>query len=204
MQPDETFGPPGRGGGMDPGAEPIEIDPVPIPVVVGANADAFVAAAWTAFNHELFGFLVRSTRDEAAAEDLMQEAFLRLTTEVRDGRVPDNVRAWLYRVATNLAISRGRRVSTALRWLSRYGAAEARTTTPSPEAGLLIRERNSAMERALDRLPTDARLALVLSGSGFSGRDIAETIGRSEVATRTLMSRARVTVRRHLVDEEAG
>ena len=108
---------------MDPGVEPIEIDPITVPVVAAANADAFVAATWTALNHELFGFLVRSTRDEVAAEDLVQETFLRLTAEVRQGRVPDNVRAWLYRVASNLAISRGRRVATALRWLSRYGAA---------------------------------------------------------------------------------
>ena len=59
------------------------------------------------------------------------------------------------------------------------------------------------MERALDRLPTHARLALTLSGHGLRGREIAEAIGRSEAATRTLMSRARVTVRRHLAEEEA-
>lgn len=188
---------------MDPGVEKIEIDPVIGPVVEGANADAFVAATWTALNNELFGFLVRNTRDQDAAEDLVQETFLRLTTEVRQGRVPDNVRAWLYRVASNLAISRGRRVATALRWLSRYGAVEGRSTLASPEAGLLSRERTGAMERALDRLPTHARLALTLSGHGLKGHDIAEAIGRSESATRTLMSRARVTLRRHLAEEEA-
>jgi RNA polymerase sigma-70 factor, ECF subfamily len=188
---------------MDPAVEPIDVDPVPVPVVAGENADALVAAAWTAFNRELFGFLVRSTRDPGAAEDLLQESFLRLTSEVRRGRVPDNVRAWLFRVASNLAISRGRRASIALRWLTRYGAQEGRATSASPETGVLDRERNAAMERALGRLPTDARLALVLAGSGFSGRDIAETIGRSDAATRTLMSRARVTLRRHLAEEEA-
>ncbi|HET7704126.1 MAG TPA: RNA polymerase sigma factor [Candidatus Limnocylindrales bacterium] len=188
---------------MDPRVEPLDADPVPIPVVAGANADAFVTAAWTALHGELFGFLVRCTRDGAAAEDLLQEAFLRLTTEVRAGRIPDNVRAWLFRVASNLAISRSRRVSVAVRWLGRFGASEARTTSPSPETGALGRERTDAMERALDRLPPDARLALVLAGSGFRGRDIADTIGRSEVATRALMSRARVTVRRYLAEEEA-
>lgn len=188
---------------MDPRVDPLDADPVPIPVVAGTNADAFVTAAWTEHHGELFGFLVRSTRDAATAEDLLQEAFLRLTTEVRSGRVPDNVRAWLFRVVSNLAISRSRRVSVALRWLGRFGVAEARTTSPSPETGALGRERTDAMERALGRLPTDARIALVLAGSGYRGRDIAETLGRSESATRTLLSRARVTVRRHLADEEA-
>lgn len=188
---------------MDPAAEPLDPDLIPRPVVIGGNVDAFVDSTWTALHGELFGFLARSTRDPAAAEDLLQEAFLRLTTEVRQGRVPDNVRAWLYRVASNLAISRGRRARIALRWISQYGAAEARSTSASPETGFLRREQNSAMERALDRLPAPARVALVMSGAGFSGRDIAAAIGRSDIATRTLMSRARITLRRHLAAEEA-
>lgn len=200
---DATFGSAERGGVMDPTADPLDPDLTPLPVVIGGNVDAFVDAAWTALHGELYGFLARSTRDAAAAEDLLQEAFLRLTTEVRQGRVPDNTRAWLYRVASNLAISRGRRTTIALRWLTKYGAAEARSTSASPETGFLRRERSDAMERALGRLTAPARLALVMSGAGFSGRDIAEAIGRSDVATRSLMSRARITLRRHLADEEA-
>ena len=188
---------------MDPRADTLDIEPVNVQVSTGPDSDAFVAASWTALNGELFGFLLHSTRDPGAAEDLLQDAFVRLTTEVRAGRTPDNVRAWMFRVASNLAISRGRRASTALRWLARYGAAEGRSTASSPESGALEHERNSAMERALGRLPADARVALLMSGSGFSGRDIAQAIGRSDIATRTLMSRARATVRRHMVEDEA-
>ena len=78
-----------------------------------------VVDAWTDHHQELFAFLVRTTRDPEVAEDLLQESFLRLTREIRAGRAPDNVRAWLYRVGANLAVSRGRRISAALRGLIR-------------------------------------------------------------------------------------
>ena len=75
--------------------------------------DGFVVSMYEAHHAEVYAFLVRSTRDPSAAEDLLQETFLRLTTEARAGRAPEQVRAWLFRVASNLAISRARRNATA-------------------------------------------------------------------------------------------
>ena len=68
-------------------------------------------------------------------------------------------------------------------------------TAPSPEAGVVGREGVAEMERVLEGLSAEARLALLLSGEGFSGDEIAATIGRSAAATRTLLSRARARVR---------
>lgn len=90
------------------------------------------------------------------AEDLVQETFLRLTRETRAGRSPAQVRAWLYQVAANLAVSRSRRRSTALRWLGRYGPAEHLSSIGgSPEAGLISRERSAEIEKALAGLAAD-------------------------------------------------
>jgi RNA polymerase sigma factor (sigma-70 family) len=157
-----------------------------------------VTVAFESYHAELYNFLRRSTRDEAAAEDLLQEAYLRLTREVDAGRTPEHVRGWLYRVASNLAISRGRRRTTALEWLGRYGRQAVGDDAPSPEAGLLARERTSALDAALATLPAEARTALLLSADGFSGEEIAAAIGRSHAATRTLLSRSRVRVRLEL------
>jgi RNA polymerase sigma factor (sigma-70 family) len=157
---------------------------------------AIVDSAWDAHHAELFNFLRRSTRDESAAEDLLQETFLRLTREVAAGRVPEQPRAWLYRVASNLATSRGRRIGTVVRWLATHGGREAEgRPVETPETHSLRRERNTELEAALAALSTDARTALILSGEGFSGLEIAATIGRSHAATRTLLSRARVQIR---------
>jgi RNA polymerase sigma-70 factor (ECF subfamily) len=157
-----------------------------------------VSTAFESYHAELYNFLRRSTRDEGAAEDLLQEAFLRLTREVDAGRTPEHIRAWLYRVASNLAISRGRRRTTAFAWLGRYGPQSLGEDVESLEAGVLAKERTSTIDAILATLPTESRTALLLSADGFSGDEIAAAIGRSHGATRTLLSRTRVRVRLEL------
>ena len=163
----------------------------------------FVTTAFHTHGDELFRVLARTTRDDAEAEDLVQEAFLRLAQEARGGRAPEQVGAWLFRVASNLAMSRFRRRSVARRFLSRFGSAELGDMASSPEAIVIRRENGAAMERALRSLPADARAALVLAGEGFSGREIANSIRRSEAATRTLVCRARMKVRAELERDDA-
>jgi RNA polymerase sigma-70 factor (ECF subfamily) len=160
-----------------------------------ADRRAIVAQAFEAYHAELYNFLRRSTRDEAAAEDLLQEVFVRLTREVEAGRDPQHLRGWLYRVASNLAISRGRRRTTVLGWMNRHGRSAAGEFEESPETGYLRNERASLLEAALATLPIEARTALQLSADGFSGEEIAAAIGRTHGATRTLLSRARVKMR---------
>ena len=53
----------------------------------------------------------------------------------------------------------------------------------------------------LDRLSTDARVALVMAAHGFSGREIATSLGRTETSTRTMMFRAREQLRIFLVEQ---
>ena len=178
-------------------------DVAPLVRVGARDADDFVTAAFEAHRDELFSFLARTTRDDSEAEDLLQEAFLRLAREARAGRFPDQARSWLYRVASNLAMSRFRRKRVVNRFLGRFGGTEHGGETGSPESTAVRRERTAAMEQALASLPAEARLALVLAGQGFSGREVAQAIGRSEAATRTLICRARIRLRAELDEEEA-
>jgi len=190
--------------GVDPVTSPLEaVD------AAGTRraslADEVVVSAWAEHHAEIYAFLVRSTRDPGVAEDLLQEAFARLTREARANRTPDNIRAWLYRVGANLAVSRGRRISTALRGVVRLGGTTVQATTaPSPEAAFLGREGRDDLLGALADLHPDARAALLLSAEGFSGAEIATAIGRSELATRTLLCRTRVRVRAKLEHTEAA
>ena len=186
---------------MDPASSPLEVVDT-ADARRAAAADQAVVAAWGQYHGELLGFLVRTTRSPEAAEDLLQEAFLRLVYEIRAGRTPDNIRAWLYRVASNLAISRGRRVSTALRGIARLGDAGA-ASTRSPESSYLQVEGRADLIAALSGLGPEARAALLLSSEGFSGAEIADAIGRTHEATRTLLSRSRVRVRAELAASEA-
>ncbi len=169
-----------------------------------AQADALVVTAWSDHYAEVLAFLVRTTRDPEVAEDLLQEAYLRLTREARAGRMPDNVRAWLYRVGANLAVSRGRRISAALRGIVRLGtAAGSARIEDAPETSFLQREGRAALVGVLADLDPGARAALLLASEGFSGAEIAAAIGRSEAATRTLLCRTRMRVRSRLESAEA-
>jgi RNA polymerase sigma-70 factor (ECF subfamily) len=151
-----------------------------------------LTALYEAHRGELFAFLVRMIRDREAAEDLLQEAFIKLISETRAGRQPEQVRAWLYRVAANAAISRGRHGSVFNRLVPRL---LDRREPSSPESEALRVERDSELHAALASLAPDAGAALLLAAQGFDGQEIAASIGRTEGATRTLLCRARVQLR---------
>ena len=154
---------------------------------------AIVAAtAYTDHADALRGHLAAYTRDAAAAEDLLHETFVRLLTELAADRRPDHVRAWLFRVGVNLAASRARHHVVARR---RAPELVRREVVPSPEDDLIERETASAITGRLAHLPGDARAALLLSAYGYSGAEIARHIGRSELATRSLICRHRSRLR---------
>jgi RNA polymerase sigma-70 factor (ECF subfamily) len=140
----------------------------------------------------LFRFIKGVVRDQELAEDILQEAFLRLVAELRAGAEPENVHAWLFRVATNLAISRGRRTQTMLRHLPELAASRHAV---SPERQALEAERDEALRGALGSLPLEMRAAVVLASSGFTAREIGGALGKSEGAVRMLVSRGRLRLR---------
>jgi RNA polymerase sigma-70 factor (ECF subfamily) len=159
------------------------------------NVVDIVSAAYDALERPLYGFALGITHSGTAAEDLVQESFLRLVREVQAGRAPDNVRAWLYRVCANLAASRGRRATVATRYLPFLAAHEVGET---PEARHLRLELGTELSAALAGLSPDERTGLLLSANGFHGPEIADMIGRTHGATRTMLTRARLKVQARL------
>jgi len=141
---------------------------------------------------ELHRAAVRACHDPETAEDLVQEALLRLMLEIDAGRTPDNVRAWLHRVIANLAVSLGRRAAVGRKFAPTILSHDEPQT---PEAIFMGVELRADLASALGTLPDRARTALVLAAHGYSGTEIAHSIGRSGCATRTMMSRARFSLR---------
>ena len=159
-----------------------------------------VSAAYDALERALYAFALGITHDGTAAEDLVQESFLRLVREVQAGRPPDNVKAWLYRVCSNLAASRGRRATVATKYLPFLASREVGET---PEARHLRLELGGELTAALADLSPDERTGLLLSAGGFHGPEIADMIGRTHGATRTMLTRARMKVQARLSGEVA-
>jgi RNA polymerase sigma-70 factor (ECF subfamily) len=152
-------------------------------------------SAYDAHHHDLLAFARALVRDPETAEDVVADAFLRLIKEVRAGRSPAETRGWLYRVVANLVVSRGRRLQTAQRYLSRL---VDRRVQESPESSLAGSEVRADLLEAVAALPTDGRIALVMASRGSSGQEIAAALGKSETATRTVLYRARIRLREQL------
>lgn len=157
-----------------------------------AHPGQFVEAAFTQHRTAIVRHLTSVTRDPDAAEDLTQEAFLRLAREVEAGRRPDDAGAWLHRVGTNLAMSRGRHLQVVDR---REAELPRPADLESPEKVVIENELAAAVTAFLAQMSGTEQRALTLAANGYDGIEIATTIGRTPGATRTLLCRARAKLR---------
>lgn len=159
------------------------------------DPEALVAALYDAHQRDLYSFARSAADDPTLADDVVQEAFLRLVREVQAGRVPQNPGGWLFRVTANLLVSQARRKQTMLRLRP---LARGSDVGRSAEDETLLRERYGDLGLQLKRLPAEGRVALLLAAQGVPGRDIAVALGRSETATRTILFRTRRRLRSYL------
>lgn len=145
------------------------------------------------------GVARRVLRDDAEAEDVAQEAMLRLwrnATSLELG--PGGFRPWLRRVATNLCIDRVR--------ASRHLAVvDEVPEQPEPAVQLDNLEGQDLARRvdgALKELPERQRLALTLFHfEGLSQSEVAARLAISDEAVESLLARARRTLKAALKDE---
>lgn len=150
--------------------------------------DAFVALFTTGFGR-LFRYLDRLSGDPELAQDLAQEAYVRL---YRRQSLPDAPEAWLISVAMNLlrnnhSIEKRRRELMSVVRAVRSHSDPAR----SPDQAAAAEETRVAVRQVLDRMPERERQLLLLSAEGYSYRDIALALELKEVSVGTLLARAR-------------
>lgn len=141
---------------------------------------------------DLLRFLTRRTGDATRAADVAQDTYVRLATLSPTALRVDNPRAYVYRVAGNLAIDTQRRERRIAHDFTFVEAAEAvPDPSPTPEAAALARERLRLLEAALGELPFKPRLALLLNRvEGRTFAEIAAELGVSESMVAKYIARA--------------
>lgn len=135
----------------------------------------------------------RSGGDDALAEELTQQTFVRAVRNLArfDGR--SDVVTWLCAIGRNCLVDHYRRGGREARRHDRLIAL----SEPHTDASLRGVELRESVEAALDGLSPDHRLALIFRYlDGLSVREVASAIGRSEKATESLLTRARDGFRR--------
>jgi RNA polymerase sigma-70 factor (ECF subfamily) len=150
------------------------------------------------YTENLYSAALRMTHNPADAEDLVQETFLKAYRAYESFQAGTNLKAWLYRILTNTYINiyraKKRRPDESnledvedLYLYRRLGGLEAVAAGRSAEEEVLDRITDTDVKAAIDSLPEQFRLAVVLSDiEGFSYKEIAEIM---DVPLGTVMSR---------------
>lgn len=162
------------------------------------------------YHRPMIHFLYRMVHNQAVAEELAQEVFLRVYRARESYRAEARFSTWLYRIATNLAVNHARdtrheRTAQTIH----LDAPDEETGTkpdvaddePSAELSLLRRERMAAIRAYVMELPERQRTAVVMHKyQELDYRQIGEALKLSESATKSLLFRAYQTLRGKLKD----
>lgn len=151
------------------------------------NANIDFESIFAAHFQGVYRLVYRIVGEPQEAEDLTQEAFLRLYRQRFAEGEEHNVRAWVYRVATNLAYNaeRGRR-RREVRQENVHWDAEPENPA---DAAMRTIERD-LVRQALDSLPERQQQLLMLRHAGLSYREVAEALDIAPASVGTMLARA--------------
>ena len=163
------------------------------------------------YQHRLVGVLVHLVGRVEEAEDLTQEVFLRIYRARKGYRPRAKFSTWLFTIANNLALNhlrgKGRNPTVGFAGVVNGMSSQemrpaeervvAREGTPSAEMRQV--ELSDVVREALDGLGEDQKMAVLLNKfEDMSYAEIAEAMGRSEAAVKSLLARARNHLREQL------
>ena len=157
------------------------------------------------YRRPIVNFMYRMVRNQAVAEELAQEVFLRVYRSRETYRAEARFSTWLYRIATNLGVNYARdtrheRTASTI-YLDETDSETGTTpdvadSTPGAEAGLLRRERLNAIRQHVLALPERQRMAVLMHKyEGMDYKQIGDVLKLSESATKSLLFRAYQTLR---------
>lgn len=160
------------------------------------------------YSPRLYRLGLKMLNNPQDAEDILQETFLKAFRALSkfDGR--SSLSTWLYRIATNEALMILRKKSPEMISIEEPGGEEDDLDQEPlqivdwcciPETELLNGEALSQLDRAINALPANLRVAFILRDiENLSTQEAAEVLGVSETALKTRLSRARLRLRQEL------
>jgi RNA polymerase sigma-70 factor, ECF subfamily len=160
------------------------------------------------YRRPIISFMYRMVHNQAVAEELAQEVFLRVYRSRETYRAEARFSTWLYRIATNLGVNYARDTRHERAASTVYldePDSETGTTPdvaddePSAEASMLRRERLNAIRQHVLALPERQRMAVLMHKyEGMDYKQIGDVLKLSESATKSLLFRAYQTLREKL------
>jgi len=162
------------------------------------------------YRNPIIHFMFRMVRNQAIAEELAQEVFLRVYRSRQTYRAEAKFSTWLYRIATNLGVNHARDTKQERSAQTVYldepdpetgSTPDVADMTPSVEQDMVRDERMNAIRQHVMALPERQRTAVLMHKyQGMDYKDIGDVLKLSESATKSLLFRAYQTLRERLKD----
>ena len=147
-------------------------------------------------NRAVINLAYRFIGDAAAAEDVAQDVFLQVFRAAADYRPTAGFTTWLYQIVRNTSYSELRRRTRRPALLDER-SAEPRA--PSASDPLEKAETEAAVKRAIELLPENQRMALILRRyNGLPYEEIAQVMGTTESSVKALLHRSRLLLKEKL------
>jgi len=174
----------------------------------GLGDDACLEYLIAKYRRPIVFFMFRMVRNQAVAEELAQEVFLRIYRSRQTYRAEARFSTWLYRIASNLAVNHARNTKHERAASNIYlDAIDEETGTspdvadsrPSTEQEMLKKERMRQIRAQVMALPERQRMAVLMHKyQELNYKDIGAALKLSESATKSLLFRAYQTLRENL------
>ena len=150
------------------------------------------------YKDSLINYLTHLVRSRERAEEVAQDAFVRLYRNASQYKEQERLGPYLFRIATNLVVTEARRQKRWMLLLPRLSAS-SRNSAPPADAPVLADEIQRQVHAALERLPVKYRAPLVLFElEEWSYEEIARALEIRSGTVKSRISRARDLMRRHL------
>lgn len=163
------------------------------------NLQDEVARIYEESRDDLYRYVALIGLPREQAQEICQEAFLRLYAALSNGQQIENPRAWAFTVARNLALT-ARGSAAPFAALDPDTESRLAAASPTPEQSVLDLERQRRLRSAVRLLSDQQRHCLHLRTKGFRYREIAEIIGVSTSSVGEAIERAVKRLRKALYD----
>jgi RNA polymerase sigma-70 factor, ECF subfamily len=149
---------------------------------------------WEEFNTGLKRFILKHVQDEASAEDILQDVFLKIHTHIGSLRESDKLQSWIYQIARNT-------ITDYYRTNKFTSELQEVPSVPEDPFADVVSDLLPYVKKLVENLPHDYRQALLLTEyEGLSQRELAERLGISISGAKSRVQRAREKVRLMLLN----
>jgi RNA polymerase sigma-70 factor, ECF subfamily len=184
-----------------------QVDDMTLVERVRAGDSAAFQELVSRYENKVYRLAIKLTRNEALAEEVLQEVFIKIFEKLDTFRGESALSSWIYRIAANAAFSklnlekRHQHADLDDAMPQAEASLHERTDTAqaSPDRPLLSEEAVGVISRAIERLPEDFRVVITLRDvEGLPNEEVARILELSVPAVKSRLHRARLLLRKRL------